>query len=231
MKRFLLTCAAAAWGLAANVLPAQIVTIPSSKLQIIPSLTTSFLYTGLDNQGTTMLATASNGGTIKGISGALPGLHFGSDDQSGQYTFSFNAPISFFEFHFTAQSTGNFTGAPFSEIFNSFAVNSGTAALAYTNIDRTAWDGFNLTSTFNLDNGKSLLAISVGAGQSFTSVSFNHVQTGQPAGSVIEEIRYERGNGAVAVVPEPSTYAMMFAGLLGMAVVARRKVSDRASVC
>ena len=104
-------------------------------------------------------------------------------------------------------------------------MNGGTPSFAFTNVSGTAWDGTNLTSVQN--DGRSILAISVGAGQSFTSVSFDHVQSGSPSGSVIEQIRYDAT--PTNVVPEPSTYALMAVGLLVLGVASSRRGAGRNS--
>lgn len=206
----------------AGALEAQVVTIPYNKLYTVPSGATSYLYTGLDLSGTTLNVSTLNGGIFNPITSvpgpsSFPGLWFGSNQSSATYTFTFNRPVTFFEFYITAQSTfGNL-----SEVFNGFTVNSGTPSFAFTSVSGTAWDGSNLTSTQN--DGRSLLAISVGAGQSFTSVSFDHVQVGAPNGSVIEQIRYDAT--PTNVVPEPSTYALMAVGLIALGAISKRRVA------
>jgi len=145
---------------------------------------------------------------------SFPGLWFGANQSSATYSFTFNKALTFFEIYVTAQSTNR----GFSEIFNGFTVNGGSPTFAFTNVSGTAWDGANLTSI--QPDGRSILAISVGTGQSFTSISFDHVQTGPPNGSVIEQIRYEAA--PTNVVPEPSTYVLMAIGLLAVGTLSRR---------
>ncbi len=204
----------------AGSLGAQIITVPYNTLYTVPTNVTSYLYTGLDGSGTTMSILATNGGIFTNLVGtpgpnSFPGLWFGGNSASGTYRFTFNKPVTFFEMYVTAQSTLG----QVSEIFNGYTVNGGTPTFAFTNVSGTAWDGSNLTSTQN--DGRSILGISVGAGESFTSITFNHVQVGGAAGSVIERIRYEAKSNNV--VPEPSTYALMATGLLVLGFASSRR--------
>ena len=206
----------------AGSLGAQVITVPYNTLYTVPTDVTSYLYTGLDASGTTMSILATNGGIFSNIvdlpsPNSFPGLWFGKNNASGTYRFTFNKPVTFFEMYVTAQST--YPRQPISEIFNGYTVNGGTASFAFTNVSGTAWDGSDLTSTQG--DGRSILAISVGVGQSFTSVSFNHVQVGGPNGSVIERIRYEAES--TNVVPEPSTYALMATGLVALGFASWRR--------
>jgi hypothetical protein len=206
----------AALCLVSTPVAAQIVTIGSSTLGTMP-FGTAHTYTGLDGLGMTMNVTAGAGGLMGSFGPSVPGLWFGLSNQSSSYNFTFSSAIRFVEFSFTAQSTDLMQGV--SETFRNFITTSGTRTYSFTNVQGTAWDGTSLTSTV-LD-GKSVLGISVAAGQSFTGINFEHLVTGGPAGSVISQMRFERAPSTV--VPEPQSYLMMAGGLLVLGGIARRR--------
>jgi len=202
----------------ATAVKAQVVTINSSTLSTIPvGNPASHTYTGLDGSGTTLTVSRTSGASHAPlIGGTWPGLWFGGNQSSGVYSFTFDRPVTFFEYYFTAMSTG---GGTFSEVLDQFTAN-GTASLSYTNVMSTTWDGSAIFA--QNANASALLAVTASAGQSFTTLSFRHQQTGSPNGSVIERIRYDAGPQN-AVVPEPSTYVMMATGLAALVTLARRR--------
>ncbi len=194
---------------------AVVVNVPAGTLYTVPSGSTSHTYLGLDADGTSMHAQASPGGRFDPInSGDFYGLWFGSNHQSATYTFSFSAPISYFDFRVNAMST---LGDNAETIGNFTLDTAATPSFTFTNIQYTAWDGSTVTSGPQ-DNGEFILTISVGPGQSFSSVSFDHFQVGRPSGSVVRQINYE-----LAPVPEPANVALMLLGFAVLAGVARRR--------
>lgn len=202
----LLACAAA---------QAVVVNVPDSRLDDAP-VGLSYTYTALDAAATSMTAQAGAGGQLNSIgSGPFQGLWFGGNQGSATYTFSFSAPISYFDFRVNAMSTfSNFV-----ETIGGFVLNTAAApSYVFTGLGNTAWDGSTVTAG-PADNGDFRLAVSVAPGQSFTQISFFHFQSGNPNGSVVRDLNYELATN----VPEPETYALMLLGLGLVGVVARRR--------
>lgn len=205
--------------MSATVAQAQVVTVNAATLWTVPGTNpASHTYTGLDALGTTLTVSRGGSGSLAPlVGGAYPGLWFGGNQSTSVYTFTLSRPVTFFEFYFTAMSTGG--GGAFSEVIDQF-ISNGPSSLAYTNVMNSAWDGSAITSL--TPDGSAILALNAAAGQSFTTVSFRHRQRGQPNGSVIERIRYDAGPQGT-VVPEPSTYLLMATGLAGLGILVRRR--------
>ncbi len=178
---------AALSGLVCAGAQAVVVNLPAGTLYNVPSGSTSHTYPGLDGDGTSMRARASPTGRFDPInSGKFYGLWFGSNHQSATYTSSFSAPISYFDFRVNAMSTFG----QIAETIGNFTLDTAaTPTFTFTNIQYTAWDGSTVTSGPQ-DNGEFILAISVAPGQSFSAVSFDHFQMGNPSGSVVRSINY-----------------------------------------
>lgn len=192
---------------------AVVVNVPAETLDnISPGLL--YTYTGLDGAGTAMTAQASAGGAMNAItSGSYQGLWFGGNQGSATYSFTFSSPVSYFDIHINAMSTLN----QHVETIGGFTLDSGASpSFAFTDYGNSAWDGATVTSG-PADNGDFRLAISVGPGESFSSVSFYHFQSGVPNGSVVRDINFE------LAVPEPSSYALLLLGLGFIIARARRR--------
>lgn len=202
----LLACAAA---------QAVVVNVPDSRLDDAP-VGLSYTYTALDAAATSMTAQASAAGLLNSIgSGQFQGLWFGGNQGSATYTFSFSAPIRYFDFRANAMSTFGSNV----ETIGGFVLNTAAVpSYVFTGLGNTAWDGSTVTAG-PADNGDFRLAVSVAPGQSFTQISFFHFQSGSPNGSVVRDLNYELATN----VPEPETYALMLLGLGLVGVVARRR--------
>jgi hypothetical protein len=201
----------------ALALSAVPVVVTDTVLDDMPSGSSSFVYTGLDGAGTSLTASRAGGDFTNLVGGTWPGLWFGSNDTSGAYSFQFSAPVQFVEFYFTAASTGG----GFEETFTNFSANSaGALAIAFTNVLSASWNGTTVSG--NVDDFRFRIRITAGPGDSFTTASFNHIQTGAPAGTVISEMIYELQDGGQ--VPEPAT--VLTAGL-ALAALAWRQGRQR----
>ncbi|HQY87402.1 MAG TPA: PEP-CTERM sorting domain-containing protein [Tepidisphaeraceae bacterium] len=170
------------------------VTIPNTTLMATPA-TTNFVYPG------TVVSFVSNPGVSGLDSGndVWDGLHIGQGSNTS-ITFNFSQPVSNFAFDFTAHSNvndnserlSNFVPATWSLTNNSVPSHE-TSAVGNTVVPLVD-DGWG-TVTFN--NGP------------YNAVSFDlEYLTGQPAGTVLTELRYD------AVVPEPATLSLVAAGAL-----------------
>lgn len=195
----------------ACALPAGATTIDFSVLQTIPAASSAHTYAGFDASGTTLHVAQNAGASMNPLFGAWPGLWLGGSQDSDRYGFTFNKAVTFIEFYITAQSTAI---GLYSEVFNAFSTNAPSTA-SFVNLVGTAWDGANLTSS--VEDGRSRIRFTSIRAAGFSSIAFDHLQTGAPYGSVIEEIQFS------AVVPEPASYALMLAGLTLLGSLARRR--------
>jgi hypothetical protein len=200
--------ALAATLLSAAVAQAAVVTVGSNTLA-----SNAGVYSDL-------VVSTANGGTLTTIgAGAYEGLWFGSNHQSGDYTFTFSQQLDYFSVLINAMST---TNGGHAETLGAWTVNApGAPTFGFTNVQFTAWDGATVTSG-PVDDGTFLLTITPLAGQTFNTISFHHQQTGSPSGSVIRQVQYQVASDAGAI-PEPVTWSMMLLGFLGTGVALRRR--------
>jgi len=196
----------------AAALPAHATIIDSTTLATIPAGSGSYTYTALDPQNTSLTVQQTPGASMNPISGTWPGLWLGSQEESGNYAFTFSQAVSSVQFYITAQSTD--LGGAFSEIFSAFTTSAASTA-TFVSESGTAWDGSTLTST--VSDGRSYITFTSVGAAGFTSISFDHIQAGSPAGSVIQQIDY-----TISAVPEPATIALLLAGLAGVGLATRR---------
>jgi hypothetical protein len=228
MSKFCTLSIAAAFGVlisaqAGSPANASIVNVSSATLA-----SNAGTYSNLDGAGTSLVVTPSGGGSLSTIGpGAFEGLWFGNNESSGTYTFTFNTPLDYFSFHVNAMSTVTANG--WVETIGNFAINAaGTPNFAFTNISVTQFDGSTVTSGPLADNGEFNMVITPAAGQTFSTISFFHFQSGNPNGSVVRDISFEVAGGIPSAVPEASTWAMMILGFAGIGFMAYRRKSKPA---
>jgi hypothetical protein len=159
--------------------------------------------------GITLTTTTIGGGIGFIPTGQFTGLWLGgSNEISGNYTFSLSQPVTSIEIEFDALSA---TGAGAPETLSNFTTNLGPASIGYSNQFGTSFNGTTITA---LDNdGQGIITFS---GPAFSSFSFQHNQAATQNGFVIERL-------VVNAVPEPGSLVLgLTAGAAGLFVRRRR---------
>jgi hypothetical protein len=183
------------------------------------------VVTGVNNQGTdnVLLNSATDVTTVTGTVGPSNlVVNFTSDsgsgllsaNPSGQATVSGGTGnVSLTELSFDLANDATFTRA----VFN---INAATDGSVLIHVDGVNINGGSFEDTFAVDaNGENFFTITSINGQLMTEISLTAIN-----GATFEDVRQVRlGGFSVAAIPEPSTWAMMILGFLGVGFLGYRR--------
>jgi hypothetical protein len=92
------------------------------------------------------------------------------------------------------------------------------------NIDVTASDGMHPFAFTDVANGSNFITIVSSGGVTMSEISFTAAINSPTTGFL--RFKQPRISGLVGVIPEPSTWAMMIIGFLGIGFVGYRKTKS-----
>jgi hypothetical protein len=206
--RQIFTVCAALAGTALATTGAQAITVTSAQLGTVAENSASANFDVLtiaELDGTSSL----RGSELFGFEG----LWVGSDDTPGRYSLTFSVPVVSLTFQFIALTALSGNGA---ETLSNFVTDSATSR-SFSSMDSSAsWNGSTITP-LEEDSRGMLTFTSVGG---FLNLTFDHLQPNAFSGFIVNQIDYT----TAAPIPEPSTTALLAAGVLGLSLrVARAK--------
>jgi hypothetical protein len=194
------------------VTSAQAVTVTAAELGAVAENSANASFDVLT------IAELGGSSTLKGSDlFGFEGLWVGSDDTGGSYRLTFSVPVISLSFQFLALTA--FTGGP-AETLSGFTTDSATS-VNFSSADGSAsWNGSTITP-LEEDSRGTLTFSSLGG---FLSLTFTHIQPDALSGFIVNQIDYT----TAAPIPEPSPAALLAAGLLLTATLARQRKRARA---